>query len=741
MKFVWGILAGSGVVAALGWVLVALLIEPRTPTRSAVVEQPSGRLVAEVAPPTAAKPAQEPTGAPAATAESEAASAAAPAGTAAGEPESKNRTAGSSAGDAGQPERLMPAAPTPPAGALRAHVQATAPAAETTPRPPADPTAPSFDLVRVDASGQTVIAGRAQPEQDVEVLLDGRVVDTVRADASGRFVAVIMADLSGEARQLQLRVTVSNDAGRAGSTKPVGSAAAGGGEATQAGVPPDSGAAKPATAVTGAAVGGSAGAAASKGSAREAGATGAAGTPTTSAAETGGAAVDGAAALPAAPAQPPELALAAPGGGATEGTAPDPAPTAAGAAPRIALPAQPFPGSSVGAAPSADGLRVPVQAGADAGEGLSGGMSAGTGASPGTTPATAPSAPGGMAAAGAAQDGIGESAPGPAPTAEAAPGAAGTGHAQSGTATAESAGAAGGAAARDNAAAGGDAASGAAQGGGMVLSDAAPSAARQEPSPPSAAAAASQALAGITGAPAAPAPGAPPAAAGRSGGGAAAPAGLASAGSSPSVPSPPSPSPEGDGRYLLSAPVLILPAARVDDAPALVQSKSDELALLQPGGDAADPASSGVVLHQITYAAAGDVQMRGTARPRHSVRVYGDGQILGTAPVQGGAWQLSLPRDRVESLSLFRVDEIGPAGQVTSRVEAPFRYTGDRPLVLRDREVVVQRGDNLWEIAEHYYGEGIRYSLIYGANSELIRDPDLIYPDQVFSIPELVEAQ
>ena len=46
----------------------------------------------------------------------------------------------------------------------------------------------------------------------------------------------------------------------------------------------------------------------------------------------------------------------------------------------------------------------------------------------------------------------------------------------------------------------------------------------------------------------------------------------------------------------------------------------------------------------------------------------------------------------------------------------------------------------LLRIAEQFYGEGIRYSLIYGANTELIRDPDLIYPGQEFSIPELVDA-
>jgi hypothetical protein len=194
-------------------------------------------------------------------------------------------------------------------------------------------------------------------------------------------------------------------------------------------------------------------------------------------------------------------------------------------------------------------------------------------------------------------------------------------------------------------------------------------------------------------------------------------------------------------RYVLSAPVLILPSQEGDGAPALVRPGEDQLALLQPGGEASDRPAQGVVLDQITYDPDGDLLVRGRAADRHAVRIYGNGRLLDTVPVRKGTWRVSLTRDRVADLSLFRFDEVGPAGKVTSRIEAPFRYTGERPQVLRDREIVIQRGDNLWRIAEQVYGEGLRYSLIYGANSELIRDPDLIYPDQVFTIPELVEAE
>lgn len=48
---------------------------------------------------------------------------------------------------------------------------------------------------------------------------------------------------------------------------------------------------------------------------------------------------------------------------------------------------------------------------------------------------------------------------------------------------------------------------------------------------------------------------------------------------------------------------------------------------------------------------------------------------------------------------------------------------------------IVSRGDNLWRISQRVYGKGLRYTVIFGANQEQIRNPDLIYPGQVFVLP------
>ncbi|KRA52945.1 LysM peptidoglycan-binding domain-containing protein [Devosia sp. Root635] len=50
-------------------------------------------------------------------------------------------------------------------------------------------------------------------------------------------------------------------------------------------------------------------------------------------------------------------------------------------------------------------------------------------------------------------------------------------------------------------------------------------------------------------------------------------------------------------------------------------------------------------------------------------------------------------------------------------------------------KAIIRRGDNLWTIARRVYGEGIKYTTIYDANAGQIRDPDRIYPGQVFDLP------
>jgi nucleoid-associated protein YgaU len=48
---------------------------------------------------------------------------------------------------------------------------------------------------------------------------------------------------------------------------------------------------------------------------------------------------------------------------------------------------------------------------------------------------------------------------------------------------------------------------------------------------------------------------------------------------------------------------------------------------------------------------------------------------------------------------------------------------------------IIRRGDTLWDIAKRYLGSGLRYSSIFHGNREVIRNPNLILPEQKVKMP------
>lgn len=50
---------------------------------------------------------------------------------------------------------------------------------------------------------------------------------------------------------------------------------------------------------------------------------------------------------------------------------------------------------------------------------------------------------------------------------------------------------------------------------------------------------------------------------------------------------------------------------------------------------------------------------------------------------------------------------------------------------------IVQRGESLSKIAKHYYGDPMKYKQIFSANTDILKNPDMIHPDQVLTIPNL----
>ncbi|MEG3620272.1 Ig-like domain-containing protein [Magnetovibrio sp. PR-2] len=134
----------------------------------------------------------------------------------------------------------------------------------------------------------------------------------------------------------------------------------------------------------------------------------------------------------------------------------------------------------------------------------------------------------------------------------------------------------------------------------------------------------------------------------------------------------------------------------------------------------------------------GNLTISGHAKPSHSVQLYIDNHFIGTTQSdEVGRWSLTPQTDIAPGTYTLRADMIDAKGQVLARRELPFQRA--EPEDTKDLEpgsfIVVQPGNSLWRLAENTYGKGLRYHMIYEANQSLIRDPDLIYPGQIFRLP------
>lgn len=185
-----------------------------------------------------------------------------------------------------------------------------------------------------------------------------------------------------------------------------------------------------------------------------------------------------------------------------------------------------------------------------------------------------------------------------------------------------------------------------------------------------------------------------------------------------------------------AAPLIVLAPAVRDMAPTIVQPQETGVRVVQPSG----PAASEVTLDAISYDREGRVMFAGRGSDGAAVRIYLDDGLIAEAAIADDRSWSAQPDSRLDpGVYTLRIDETDAQGEVVSRIETPFQREFIAQGALGEDAYTVQRGNNLWKIARSYYGEGVRYSLIYEANRDAIRDPDLIYPGQIFTIPDPVE--
>jgi nucleoid-associated protein YgaU len=196
------------------------------------------------------------------------------------------------------------------------------------------------------------------------------------------------------------------------------------------------------------------------------------------------------------------------------------------------------------------------------------------------------------------------------------------------------------------------------------------------------------------------------------------------------------------------------PPAPAEPAPA----PSAEVAATEPKKPAEPPKPAApvpmVTISAVEADTGGGLYIAGMARTPETVRVYLDDKLLGDAkPTEGGTWLLEVHREMPSGTYRVRADQIDGKGEVLVRAEVPFERdievaslkpvgetggaagdsaSGSMPEV---ETVIIKRTDNLWRISRRMYGKGVRWSTLYQANKDQIRNPRWIFPGQVFVVP------
>lgn len=226
-----------------------------------------------------------------------------------------------------------------------------------------------------------------------------------------------------------------------------------------------------------------------------------------------------------------------------------------------------------------------------------------------------------------------------------------------------------------------------------------------------------------------------------------APALLAEVTTAPSLAPEPEPGPENAGASQGQPRSDTAPAtsAPTGAAVTVLRSTAAGVEVMQP---TVPVAQSQVAIDAITYDDEGDVALSGRGLSNATLRIYLDNTpITGSRIAADGRWRVMLP-DVDGGTYTLRVDQLDGAGKVTSRAESPFLREDPARLVAASeaaeqaggdegiRAVTIQPGHTLWAIARDNYGDGISYVRIFEANKGQIRNPDLIYPGQIFDLPE-----
>ncbi len=222
-----------------------------------------------------------------------------------------------------------------------------------------------------------------------------------------------------------------------------------------------------------------------------------------------------------------------------------------------------------------------------------------------------------------------------------------------------------------------------------------------------------------------------------------------------------------------SVTVALEPRSNDQPMVALMTPDKPTVVLSQP---AAPAAADTVAVEAVDVEPNGKLHVSGRARPGAAVRLYlNDSFVASLTAGADGRVAVTVNQGVAPGSYRVRLDQVdASSGKVIARAEVPFdapdtMHTASVPaptaasgatesgaaqmatarpaagspstvVVPKISTVTVSRGDSLWRISHRALGAGTRYAVIYKANQKQIRNPNLIYPGQVFVLPT-TEAQ
>ena len=143
----------------------------------------------------------------------------------------------------------------------------------------------------------------------------------------------------------------------------------------------------------------------------------------------------------------------------------------------------------------------------------------------------------------------------------------------------------------------------------------------------------------------------------------------------------------------------------------------------------------GLTLDIVEHLDENNLILTGRTKPNSFVKLFfSDNFMKDSQSDNHGIWKMELKNFKLVDNNLIITTEI--EGQKIKLKTKIFEEKID-PNFIFEREITVKNGNSLWRIARKTLGGGIYYSEIYKNNIKEIENPDLIFPGQVFNIPNI----